>query len=168
MNIEISTYEEVVEMGELNELLTKMKKEETSCLDLRTIETEAGSLLGTSLAWGKFDIANYLLDNDVPINIVSKDGYNEMHLLAAHINEPGGIELAKRLVEKGIDLSQQEKKYGNTALFTVAMEVLKTTRQDLLEFLMDCVQSESFIDAPNNVGFTVKKVLKDRRGIDIN
>jgi hypothetical protein len=37
-----------------------------------------------------------------------------------------------------------------------------------LEFLVDCVQSESFIDAPNNVGFTVKKVLKDRRGIDIN
>ena len=55
-----------------------------------------------------------------------------------------------------------------TALFTVAMEVLKTTRQDLLEFLMDCVQSESFIDVPNNVGFTVKKVLKDRKGIDIN
>lgn len=43
------------------------------------------SLLKHCLAFRKFDTAEYLLQNNAKVNNVTKEGYNEFHIIAAGI-----------------------------------------------------------------------------------
>lgn len=83
------------------------------------------SLLEKSLISKKFDIANYLLDNNANVNIISNEGCNELHYLAANINCIGAVDLAYKLVEMDVDLNLKDKKFANSAIMSLCQEVLK-------------------------------------------
>ena len=90
-----------------------------------SIDKNGISLLEKSLISRKFDIANFLLDNSAKVNIISNDDCNEFHYLAANINCQGAVEVACRLVDMGVDLNLKDKKFGNSAIWSLCQEVLK-------------------------------------------
>ena len=71
------------------------------------------SLLETSLISRKFDTAKFLLDNNAQVNVISNEGCNELHYVAANINCIGAVDVAYRLVEMGVDLNLKDKNFDN-------------------------------------------------------
>ena len=68
------------------------------------------------------------MDNGAKVNIISNDDCNEFHYLAANINCQGAVEVACRLVDMGVDLNLKDKKFGNSAIWSLCQEVLKKNK----------------------------------------
>lgn len=83
---------------------------------LAGLDKDGSSLLECALAWAKVPIIDFLLNAKVPVNVVTKDGLNELHFAANQMNHEEMIPVVRRLVELGVDLDQKEKRYGNSAL----------------------------------------------------
>ncbi|MEH7035857.1 ankyrin repeat domain-containing protein, partial [Priestia megaterium] len=61
------------------------------------------------------------------VNVISSEGRNELHYVAANINCIGAVDVAYRLVEMGVDLNLKDKKFANSAILSLCQEVLKRT-----------------------------------------
>lgn len=67
------------------EFKEKLKMEQKEIADVLGIRSKSGaSLLETSLSARRFDIAQLLLDAGISVNVVTRENYNELHLIAAH------------------------------------------------------------------------------------
>lgn len=120
------------------------------------------SLLGLALSYRKFDVARLLLKHNAKLNVVSKNGNNELHLIAAHIHQEGALSIAKTLVERGVSLTQQDLKYGNSAMFTLCQEVFKKRTDESNAFIVDCLHRCARLDDTNKAGYSVRSLIMER------
>lgn len=110
MDIKKADYGTVIKFGNLELFKEKMKLEKHNVDDvLNKVDKNGVSLLEKSLISRKFEIANYLLDNNANINVISNEGCNELHYLSANINFDGAIKIAYRLIDMNVDLDLKEK-----------------------------------------------------------
>lgn len=70
--------------------------------------------------------------------------------------------MAEILKEKGVDLTLQDLKYGNSALFTLCNEVFKRRLDDRLMFIVKCLQEYEHLDDENKAGYSVRKIIIER------
>ena len=110
MDINKADYGTIIKFGNLELFKEKMKLEKHNIGEVLNIVDKNGiSLLEKSLISRKFEIANYLLDNNVDINVISNEGCNELHYLSSNINFDGAIQIANRLIDMNVNLDLKEK-----------------------------------------------------------
>lgn len=93
---------------------------------------------------------------------LKKSTLNELHYLAANINFDGALDLARLLIQRGCDLSQIDNKYGNTALLSICLELLKRQSDEGMKFLEEVLSNHQNIDITNKSGISVRKLLTER------
>ena len=94
MNIEKADYGAIVKFGTLDDILNKLKIEQSSIREIIDWKDAKNmSLLEISIVSRKFDISEFLLDNGAQVNNVSKSGNNEFHYLASNLNCEGAVEI---------------------------------------------------------------------------
>lgn len=93
------TFDEFVQEFELNILNQK--------------NDNGSSLLHVAIAGENFDVAQFLVDQGIDVNLVNRDGQTPLHLIATKNN----IKLAKILLESGADISIRDR-YGNNPMWT--------------------------------------------------
>ena len=163
MNIEKADYGTVIQFGTMDDFNTKLQMEGKTLAEVIDITDKNGiSLLEKSLSSRKFDIAKVLLANNAKVNIISNDGCNEFHYIAGNINQEGALEVAKILLDRGTSLMVQDKKYGNSALFTLCMEIFKVRSDEGLEFLETCFENVQEYDTCNKAGYSIRKLINER------
>lgn len=163
MNIETADYGTIIKFGTLDDLLRKVEYEKDSIENIVSIIDTAGiSLLEKSIISRKFDISHYLLNNGASVNIVSKEGLNEFHFLAANINYEGAIDIGRLLLNRGVSVMQKENKYGNTAFFSLCIEAFKVRSEKVLEFLNDCLERVTDVDDKNISGYSIRSLINER------
>lgn len=166
MNIEKADYGTVIQVGTMHDFYTKLQMEGKMLHDVIDFTDKNGvSLLEKSLSSSKFDIAKLLLYSGAKVNIVSKEGYNEFHYIAANIRYEGGLEIAKILLDRGVSLVAKDKKYGNSAFFTLCHEILKVPSSEALDFLETCFEHVQEYDTCNKAGYSVRMLI-NQRGTD--
>jgi ankyrin repeat protein len=147
-------------IDELKQKLRKDKKKLRDIMDMKNANDE--TLLEMALSYRKFELAKFLLSNGAKVNNISKDGYNEFHYLAANLHFDGALECAQLLLEKGVDLSVQDHKYENTAMFSLCLEALKHPSPTVCEFICACFTKKQGIDEKNIRGNTVRMMVEAR------
>lgn len=163
MNIEKADYGTIIKFGTLNDFLRKVELENDSMENVIHILDSSGvSLLEKSIIARKFEISHYLLNNGANVNIVSKEGLNEFHFLAANINSEGAIDIGRILLNRGVSVMQKERKYGNTAFFSLCVEAFKGRSEKVLEFLNDCLEGVTDIDDKNVSGYSIRSLINER------
>ncbi len=163
MNIETADYGAIITFGSLDDVLNKLQLCGQSIEDIVDIKNNSGvSLLEKSLIAGKFDISKFFLENGAKVNIVSKDGYNELHYLAANINLEGATNIGRMLLNRNVSLMQRDEKYGNSAYFSLCIEGFKCRTDDVMEFLEECYNYVTDIDEKNNSGYSIRDLLSER------
>lgn len=168
MDISKATYYTVVEMGDLDDLLEKMRSEHKSISDIVDMQDTQGiSLLQHSLIGRKFEIAIFLLDNNARINVVTKMKYNELHFVSSGIHTHGAVNIAKRLISKGVDLNLQDIKYQNTAFQCLLLDVLKQRTVDSMELILFCLKRKPDIHSVNKAGISAMDIIKERGDVEM-
>ncbi|GIN19036.1 hypothetical protein [Siminovitchia fordii] len=81
-----------------------------------------------------------------------------MDFLAAKINFAGQVDEADRLVEKGVDLNLKDKKFSNSAIFTLCLEVLKKRTEEGDEFIVRCLKKQPNVHDRNKSGYSLKAI----------
>lgn len=163
MDINKADYGTVIIFGDLELFKKKMKLENQSIGEVLNIVDKNGiSLLEKSLSSRKFEIANYLLDNNADINVISNSGCNELHYLSANINCDGAIQVANRLIDRNVDLNLQEKKLNNSALWCLCQDVLKKRTEEGNLLIVKCLKKKPDIKLLNIVGYSVEHLIKER------
>ena len=95
MNLHKSDYGTVIKFGSLIDLNNKLQLEKQGICDvINQTDNNGISLLEKALISGKFDIAEFFLNQGAKVNVISKDGLNELHYLAANVNSESAIEIA--------------------------------------------------------------------------
>lgn len=163
MDINKADYGTIIKFGNLELLKEKMKLENQNIDKIKNIIDKNGiSLMGKALISRKFEIANYLLDNNIDVNIISDEGCNELHYLAANINSEGAIEIACRLIDLGVDLDVKDKKNGNSALWCLCQEVLKERTEKGILLIVKCLKKRPNVKLLNNLGYSVESLICER------
>ncbi|MCM3793700.1 ankyrin repeat domain-containing protein [Priestia megaterium] len=163
MDINKADFWTIIKFGNLEEFLKKLKIE-NKCIEevINSVDKNGISLLEKSLISRKFDIAKFLLENDAKVNIVSNEGCNELHYLAANINYVGAVDLAYKLVEMGVDLNLKDKKFSNSAILSLCQEVLKERTRDGNELLLHCLEKHPDFNDSNKFGYSLKRIIEER------
>ena len=163
MNIEKCEFGTVISLGSLEDFCAKLEQEGKKAGEVFDFTDAKGmSLLEVSLAAGKFDIANYLLSNNCKVNHVSSEGCNEFHYIASRIRYEGALEVAEILLERGVSLAQKDKKYGNSAFFTLCQEIFKVRTEETMKFLENCLKRIEDFDACNKAGYSIRMLINQR------
>lgn len=163
MDIKKAEYGTIIKFGSLELLKEKMRLEKQNIKEIvNTIDKNGISLLDKALISRKFEIANYLLDNDAKVNVISDEGCNELHYLSANINFDGAIQLAYRLINSGVNLDLRDKKNGNSTLWCLCQDVLKKRTDEGLSLIIECLKKKPNIKLLNNSGYTVEKLVNER------
>lgn len=163
-NIELADYGTIAQFGTREEFNAKLRLMGQTLDDVVDYVDEYGvSLLGRCLSSRKIDFAKELLEKNAKVNVVSKEGNNEFHLLAANIREEGALDVAWMLLDRGVSLTEQDKKYKNTALFTLYLEQLKMRTPESMDFIEACLKKvEKFaFDIPNKAGITLRGFISE-------
>lgn len=163
MDINKADYGTIIKFGNLKLFLEKLKIE-GNCIEeiVDSIDKNGISLLEKSLISRKFDIANFLLDNGAKVNIISNDDCNEFHYLAANINCQGAVEVACRLVDMGVDLNLKDKKFGNSAIWSLCQEVLKKRTREGNDLIVKCLRKRPNINDENKYGYSLRDLIEER------
>jgi len=162
MEIDKEKYFTIAQFGDLNKLKDKIKKSNDN-LDIikNLIDKKNMSILEKSLSFRKFDIAKFLLENGVNINIVSDEGYNELHYIASNIASEGALDVAKILLNKEVDINSKDK-LGNSPLWYLCNEAMKSDNSDIYAFIEECFKWEPDIITKNNFGYSIKDIIINR------
>ena len=163
MKVNNSDYGTIIKFGNL-ELFVEKLKFEGNCIEesVNSIDKNDISLLEKSLISRKFDIANFLLDSGAKVNIISIDECNELHYLAANINCQGAVEVACRLVDMGVDLNLKDKKFGNSAIWSLCQEVLKKRTKEGNDLIVKCLGKRPNINDENKYGYSLRDLIEER------
>lgn len=163
MDIERADYSTIIKFGTLDDLKKKMEIESQHLSNIVDNTDDNGiSLLQRALISRKFDIAQYLLNEGAKVNIIPKEGFNELHYLAANINFVDAIQVARLLINCGVDLNHVDIKYGNTALLSICLEILKRQTKEGLDFIEEIIKEIADIDIANKSGKSVRSLLNER------
>lgn len=163
MDINKADFGTIIKFGNLEEFLEKLNIE-NKCIEevVNSVDKNGISLLEKSLISRKFDIANFLLDNSANVNIISNEGCNELHYLAANINCIGAVDLAYRLVEMGVDLNLKDKKFANSAILSLCQEVLKERTKEGNDLIVKCLEKSPNFNDLNKFGYSLKRIIEER------
>ena len=163
MDINKADYGTVIKFGSLELFKEKMKLEKHNISEvLNKVDKNGVSLLEKSLISRKFEIANYLLDNNADINVISNEGYNELHYLSANINFDGAIQIANRLIDMNVNLDLKEKRFNNSSLWCLCQEVLKKRTEEGISLIIKCLKKKPDIKSLNSVGYSVENLINER------
>lgn len=164
MNIEKADYISILRYGTEKEFYEKMFLEDRKLVDIINQKaTESSSLLMAAISGRKFELAKVLLENGIKVNQITQDGYNEFHILAAHLRHPSALVVAELLLEKGVDLAYQDKIFGNTAMFSLCLESLKAINPpEVRDFVCRCLSKNKGIDEKNKRGNNVRTLIETR------
>lgn len=163
MDINKADFGTIIKFGNLEGFLEKLNIE-NKCIEevVNSVDKNGISLLEKSLISRKFDIANFLLDNSANVNIISNEGCNELHYLAANINCIGAVDLAYRLVEMGVDLNLKDKKFANSAILSLCQEVLKERTKEGNDLIVKCLEKRPNFNDLNKFGYSLKRIIEER------
>ncbi|EIT87458.1 ankyrin repeat-containing protein [Fictibacillus macauensis ZFHKF-1] len=168
MDIHKSDFWTVIKFGNLRKFMEKLNVENKAIEEVVNAVNENGiSLLEESLISRKFDIALFLLGLDANVNIISNDGYNEWHFLAANINCIGAIDVANQLIERDVDLNLKDKKIGNSAIMSLVQEVLKERTKEGFDFILQCLEKRPNFNDENKFGYSLRKIIEERGTEDL-
>lgn len=163
-NVELADYGLIAQLGTREEFNEKLRLMEQTLDDVVDYIDENGvSLLGRCLSSRKIDFAKELLAKNAKVNIVSKGGCNEFHFLAANLRADGAIDIAWTLLDRGVSLTAQDKKYENTALFTLYLEQLKMQTPESMDFMEACLKKveKTAFDIKNKAGITLRWFINE-------
>ncbi|WP_043930594.1 ankyrin repeat domain-containing protein [Bacillus sp. EB01] len=94
-------------------------------------KSSSGSgLLHYAISGNRFDIASFLIDQGIDVNMTNADGQTALHLVC--VNQD--LTVAKQLLERGIDVNLKGK-YGNNAIWTAVFNC-KGRNYEMVELLM--------------------------------
>lgn len=162
MDLIKSSYATVIKFGDLKQFQNKITSNKDNLINVVNLQENGMSLLDVSLSSRKFDISNFLLDNGASINVITKEGCNEFHFLASNINEEGALYIARRLLDKGVSIMQKEKRFGNSAFYTLCIEAFKKRDPDVLGFIVKCLENVQNIDDKNKMNISIRDLIMER------
>lgn len=163
MDIDKANFFTITQFGNKDLFTQKLKKEYCDLNDIKNMRDGNGvSLLEKSLIYRKFDISQLLLDNNVQVNIVSKDNCNELHYLVSNIEGRCSLDIAKQLVELNVDLNLPDKRYGNTPFWYLCELAIRKNKQDIIELIELCMIKSVKLDVPNSINNTVRNLIVQR------
>lgn len=163
MNLKRADYFTIVGIGTLEDFYKKMEMEGDSIEDVVNTVNESGeSLLGEALGSCNLKVARLLLNAGAKVNVVSKENYNELHFIAAHLSDPEAVVLAKELVEKGVDLNQKDKRDHNTAFWHLCFYAMMFRRPDVYELIELCMKKNPDIHCKNTSGKSVGSFILEQ------
>lgn len=143
----------------IEELKKQMSIDHLSADELVHMLVRGSSLLELAIAYRQHDIANFLLDHDSPVNIITHERYNEFHIIAPHLRCDESVAIAGRLLERVVDLSCIDGKYHNTAMFSITLEALRCQTEKNMAFLNQCLDKKQGIFERNKRGFNAVSIL---------
>jgi uncharacterized protein len=88
-------------------------KEHFNIIQINGKSSHGSGLLHYAISGSRFDIASFLIDEGIDINITNDDGQTALHLIC--INQD--LVIAKKLLKKDIDINLKDK-FGNNAMWT--------------------------------------------------
>ena len=103
----------IARFGNFDLFKSKFKQEE-----INDIFHRDGGLLHCAVAGENFDIALFLIENGIDVNMIDADGNTALHYVCQY--ETYSIEVAKELLKRNID-GQIRDKWGNNAMWTAVM-----------------------------------------------
>ncbi|MCI9127975.1 MAG: ankyrin repeat domain-containing protein [Eubacterium sp.] len=163
MNVEKADYGTIIKFGTMHDFNMKLQMEGKMLDEVINITDKDGiSLLERSLIARKFDIAKELLANNAEVNNISDEGCNELHYIASNINYDGALDIAKILLDRGTSLLVKEKKYGNSAFFTLCQEIFKIRSVEGLNFIETCFENIQEYDSCNKMGYSIRMLINER------
>lgn len=164
MDITKADYFAIAQFGNLDLFQKKLELQKEMVKNIKNLcDANNMSLLEKSLAYSKFDISQYLLDNNVNVNIITKQGCNELHYIAANSNNGKAIEIAKYLVEKNVDLNLQDKKFKNSPFWYLCQEAMRRNTDEFYEFIEYCFDKSPDIDSVNVAGLSIRSMISERK-----
>lgn len=101
--------------------------------DIRLINNKSkhgSGLLHYAISGKQFNIALFLIENGIDVNMTNLDGQTALHLIG--VNQ--SIEVLNALIQKGIDVNIRDN-YGNNAMWTVVFNC-KGQNYDIVNLLM--------------------------------
>ncbi|OZS77776.1 hypothetical protein CF394_09585 [Tetzosporium hominis] len=168
MGVKDADYWTIIMFRSLEDFKQKLKNDQKQIHHVTNLIDDRGiSLLQQSLISRKFDIANLLLDEGSIINNISTEGYNELHCIAAHLDDVHAIQLTHRLIDLNVDLDLQDKKYGNSALFTICYEAFKVRTSESDELIISCLKKKPNVIMKNKYGYSVKQLIEENGTADM-
>lgn len=115
----------LAELGSLKAFKDKFKIENINKKD----EYDSG-LLHYAITGEQFDIAIFLIQNGIDMNMVDEDKQTALHCICNYPN----IEVTRRILEHGGDINKRDK-YGNNALWTAVFNC-KGRYYEMVELFM--------------------------------
>jgi ankyrin repeat protein len=91
---------------------------------------DGSGLLHYAISGGQFDIASYLIDRGVDVNLENADGQTALHLICVNQN----IEVAKKILLNGGDINIRDR-YGNNAMWAAVFHC-KGKNYEIVELFM--------------------------------
>lgn len=165
MSYNISRYDMIIFVGNMEDLLKQLEEDNISIKEIVNVKYDDNmTLLHRALTSRKFDIANYLLDNGAEVNVVTDYGLNELGGLSHNLTTSEAAAIGRRLLNMGVSLTQKDKKYGNTTIFTLVRDSFRRISPEAKQFIYDCFALVDEIDEPNKFGFTLRAIIE--RGTD--
>lgn len=101
----------LAQFGDLKNFKKKLKIE-----DINKKDEYGSGLLHYAITGEKFDIAIFLIENGIDVNIVNENKQTALHCIC---NYPD-IEIARCILDNGADINKRDK-YGNNALWTAVL-----------------------------------------------
>ncbi|ALC89080.1 ankyrin [Bacillus sp. FJAT-18017] len=96
------------------------------------VKSSSGSgLLHYAISGNRFDIASFLINQGIDVNMTNADGQTALHLVC--VNQD--LTVAKQLLERGIDVNLKDK-YGNNAMWTAVFNC-KGRSYEMVELFMN-------------------------------
>lgn len=162
MNVNKSDYWTAIMFGSLESFKEKLENVKKQIDVVVNLVNERGiSLFQQYLINRKFDIANFLLDEGATVNHISNEGCNELHYIAAHIDDTRAIQLVHRLIDKSVDLDLIDNRYGNSATFTLCYEVFKVRTKEANDLILTCLKKHPNLETKNKYGYSLKQLIEE-------
>lgn len=98
--------------------------------DIDTKDEGGSGLLHYAISGSKFDIASFLINKGIDVNITNSDGQTALHLICVNQN----IDVAKELLQRSADINLRDK-YGNNAMWTAVFNC-KGRNYEMVELFM--------------------------------
>ena len=102
-----------------------------SAAEIAKKDSNGSGLLHCAISGENFDIALFLIQNGIDVNMINSAGQTALHLICENPN----LEVANALLEKGGDLNIRDE-YGNNPLWTAVFNCGQD--YDLVELFMKC------------------------------
>jgi len=100
---------------------------------LKEVDSLGSSLLHIAIRQGNLDLAKFLIDNGIDVNMQDNNGDTALHYCAEH----NQYEIAKYILEHGGKLAIADK-YGNEPLWTAASnDKGKNVRAEIIKLFLD-------------------------------